>query len=85
MGVTVLHLYILQGVPQRSLAKAGITLLVVKMHRKTVSVLGCLNVCDFKHAHSLNLGSASMAAKSVSENLESVEIKAAPLTCICPF
>lgn len=72
----------LQGIAQSFLSKSGVTLLVVvKMHRKAVSVLKCLNVCYFKHAHvqthSLYLGNISMAAKSISEKLGNVGIKAA--------
>lgn len=80
----------LQGIAQSSLSRGGVTLLVVvKMHRKAVSVLKCQNVCYFKHAHvqthSLYLGNISMAAKSISEKLASVGIKAAHLTLICSF
>lgn len=57
------------------------------MHRKSVSVLKRWNVCYFKHAHvqthGLYLGNISAAAKSISEKLGSVGIKAAPLTLIC--
>lgn len=85
-----MFIYMLRGIAQSSLAKSGVTLLVVvKMHRKAVSVLKCLNVCYFKHAHvqthSLYLGNISMAAKSISEKLGSVGIKAARLTLICSF
>lgn len=83
-------IYVLQGIAQSSLAKSGVTLLgFVKMHRKAVSVLKCLNVCYFKHGRvqtcSLYLGNISTSAKSISEKLGSVGIKAGHLTLICPF